>query len=288
MHTPISELNRHKSEINRLRTELESLAGEKEEWFGKAALLKKEISLAVQQIKDAKSRRDSLTASVRNRKEELKKADEKLSELIAKYNAASSEKEAALKKAGIIKPAAALKKEIAEKELRIETEVISFEEEKRIMRELKKKKQALAEQEKIAPMLEEGKKLSKDIDDAKKQINTLKSSIRAEAAESQKHHEEMIAGIKKLHELKAHANEAFEKCGGLKKSFAETNTKLKENLIGISKLKLSIDEQREAKRQAEERGRELILEEKEKELREKMAKGKKLTTKDLLFFQTKT
>lgn len=287
MHAAISELNRHETEINRLRTELAAIAREKEEWLGKAELLKKDISITIQKIKEAKRNRDSLTASVRSLKEELKKTDEKLAELIVKYNAASSEKEAAIKKAGIRKPAAALKKEIEEKELRIETEVISFEEEKRIMRELKRKKQELAEQKKLAPLLEEEKKLLKETGDAKRQINSLKNSIRAEAAESQKHHEEMLTGIKNLHELKTRAKDAFWKCSSLKKSFYETNTKLKEKLTGISKLKAGLDTQREARRKEEERRKEALLEEKEKELKEKMAKGKKLTTKDLLVFQTK-
>ncbi len=281
----ISDLRKCQSDTSQLKSNLNVLGREKEDWFGKAALLKKDIASAVEKIRECKSKRDLLTSSVKQKKAELKLQDDSLKELLIKR---SGLKKDGLDKVKVESSPSRIKAEIERMESRIETEAISFAEEQKIMKLLKQKKKALDALNKLNYADEELKTLNKGISSLRDSITALRNSIKAEAAESQKHHEEMIAGIKSLAELKVKKKECLDKCSELKKSFSETNSMLKEKLSVLSGMRLSLDEHKavESKERAERT--EKFLEEKELELKDKILKGQKLTTQDLLIFQSKS
>ncbi len=280
----ISDLRRCQSETSQLKSSLNNLGKEKEEWFGKASLLKKEIASAVEKIQECKSKRDLLTGSVKQKKSELKVLDDSLRELLSKRSVVS--KDSASKVKAEISPSR-LKAEIEHMETRIETEGISFNEEQKIMKLLKQKKKVLEALKKQNLVSEEIKAVNSSLSDLRDSISDLRGKIKVEAAESQKFHEEMISAIKLLGDLKSKKKECFEKCVELKKSFSEANSKLKEKLAELANLKSRLDNDHALASQEKAERNARFLEQKELELKEKILKGKKLTTQDLLIFQSK-
>ncbi len=285
MDSLISEFRRCQSEASQLKSSLNRLGAEKEEWFGKVKLLRKEIVSTVEKIRELKAKRDLLTAAVHQNKPELQKLIDSTADIHSRRDFLTKERDSQLKTAGIDKSPDFLKSEIKKLEFKIETEAINFEEETRIMKVLKQKKKILAAYEKLNPLIAELRTInnaSYEVDDL---IRGLKLKIRADASESQRHHEAMIAAVKSLDELRAKAKEAYEKFSEMKKQFSETNRKLKEKLQELSSMKLKLDEKQISALKETADKKEKFLDEKEAELKEKMLKGKKLTTQDLLIFQ---
>ncbi|MBI2134120.1 hypothetical protein HYU11_05575 [Candidatus Woesearchaeota archaeon] len=276
----ISDLRKCRNETSQLKTEMNKLVSEKEELFEKANLLKKEIASAIEKIRKSRSDRDSLTSSVKAKKIALNQETEALKELIEKRNSLIKGSKLKLKSSP-----SQLKTEIERMENRIETEAISFAEEQKVMKLLKQKKRQL---ESINTLINTNNEISLTngkIKESRDLTRSLKGEIIREAEESQAHHEQMMASIKALSELKGKKREFTEKGTEAKKMFSETSKRLNEKLLELSDIKSRMDTQDKHERKESQEKTERMLEAKEAELKDKIMKGKKLTTKDLLFFQ---
>ncbi len=277
-----SQLQSCQSDVSRLRQELNKLASEKEAQLAKVRSHKADISSLVQKIKSSKEQRDKLTAEVKSLKAEIPALEEKLESGIAEFREARKQKAEIMEK---VRFPDAIKRQIAELESKIETEVISFGKEQEIMKVLKQKKKELAEAVKVIPLSEREKSSSSSISELKPRLNGLRAKIKSLASESQRHHEAMIESVNTLKELRALSKESFEKFSEVKKAFAEINSRLKARLDEFSALRKQLDEQKTAARKENEQRKEKLIEDKQAELKEKMMKGGKLTAKDLVFFQ---
>ena len=279
------KLNEHKKRISELRDSLNEANSQKESWFEKNSNIGKEISKQIHEIRQLRSTRDKLSNEVRELKKERQNYNGIVTSKIKQIKEINSKKENVSKKFNFKGDPSRIKEDIAHLETKIETEVISFEAEKKIMQKIKELKKKYDEFKKISKVWGEGRELSKEIDDSKDQAEEIHKKIQNKAAESQNSHEKMIGLSKEVDELKKKEKEAFGKFAEYKQRFSELNNQLKYELLKLKDIKEKLDIDKKERINIIHEGEERTLKAKEEEVHEKIKNKKKLTTEDLLIFQ---
>ncbi|MDP6600436.1 MAG: hypothetical protein QF798_03310 [Candidatus Woesearchaeota archaeon] len=277
-------LEKLRNEIDSSNRDLNKSNNKKESWFNKKEYLSGNIRGKIKSINENRTKRDSLTKKVKELKEKRNKLNEgirkKISELVKLKNRARD-----LAKNLKIEGAQNLKGYIDKIEVRMETEAMSFEKEKKLSKKLKVLKKSLRESSAIIDIHEKIKKLNLEINGLKKNNNETHNEVQKLAKESQELHESIIKNSKEIDRLKVQEEEAFKKFFDFKKNFSYINNKLKEKLVVMNILKGKINKfelEEEEKRKLKET---TLIKNKEHEMEEKIKEGKKLTTEDFLAFQ---
>ncbi len=283
------ELELRKKQVEELRNKLNQLNNEKEGWFKKKEEFASQISGVIGHLSSDKKERNKFTNEVKELKTKRKELHDLIKARISEVKKFNEQKKEIAKKHGITDDPSNLVKEIEALEFKIETEGLTFDKEQKLMKVIKDKKKKLNEAKKISDIWEKTGKISKEIDDLKKQADSIHKKIQTEAGQSQKKHEQLIGSSKEIDELRAKEKEAFEKFAEAKKKFAEANIQIEEKLKETVDLKQKLgitEERRKPKKEKTEKAK--LLENGEKIVNEKLKSKKKLTTQDLLLFQAAT
>ena len=97
----------------------------------------------------------------------------------------------------------------------------------------------------------------------------------------------MLTSSKEIDDLKSKEEEAFSKFIEFKKKFNEVNDQLKEKLVELNRLTDTANKYKlEIKKEKQEK-EESMLKNREEMIEDKIKRGEKLTTEDLLIFQKK-
>ncbi len=281
----IRKFNEIKNEVKKLRDQLNDLDKQKEAWFEKKENTSKEILRYVKQIKEFKAKRDFLTKDVQEIKGEREKYNDKIKENINQIRRLEGEKMEIIRKYNIKGDPSKIKEEIDRLELMIETEVLSFEKEKGIMKKIKELKKNYKEAEQVSNVWEKINWLSKETERLRQAADEVHKKIQGKAFSSQEKHEGMIATVKKVEELEEKMNRENKKFIEYKKRFIDVNNKLKEKLSVINELNKKLMEDKEEFMKTREEEKRKKIEDKEKEIEKKIKDRKKITTEDLLVFQ---
>ena len=275
------EFNSKKKEVSELRKKLNELDSHKEKWFKEKEKVQNEITKLISNVKELKKERDSLTQKVKSSKKERQELNKKINEQISKVKELGKDVPTINK----YENPSRIKEEIKKLEYSIETQAISFEKERKIMKEIKEKKKKLKEIEKRFSEQGDYLKTSKEIDELKKNANNFHKEITKNANTSQEKHEEILKISKQIDELKKEEEEHHKKFIDYKKQFTEANKILKNMLNELSRLNEKISGQKIENAKNKRKKDEIVLKNKEEAVEEKIKKGKKLTTEDLLIFQ---
>ena len=277
-------LEKLKNEINAFRKDLNKINDEKESWFDKKKEIYSTIREKIASIKENKKKRDNLTSNVKSLKEKRNEFNQEISKNVSELLKLKEEMKNLTKKSKIKDPYR-LKGEIDALEVKLETEVTSFEKEKELSKKLKLLKKMFRESTSLLNILDKINKLNSEINTSKKNTYELHNEIQKLAHESQKLHEGIITDSKEIDGLSAQEDDALKHFVTLKKDFNDTSNKLKEKLSEMSalmekvnKFKLEEDEKRKLKDAT-------FIKSKEQEVEEKIKARKKLTTEDFLVFQ---
>ena len=281
----LNKLNKCKKEIKTLRHRLNQINEEKESWFKRKLDFSKSISRLIGKVKNFKFRRDKTTKEVKVEKSKRDKFNEEIRARISEFKKLNQIKIELQKKLGIKDDPSVIKDRIAKLETVIETEAISFDKEKQIMKEIKDLKKKFTGTKEMKKIFERADKLSKEIDRLKKESDELHKDVQGKAKESQETHEEMILVSKEVDELRRKEEVAFKKFLETKKGFTLINEKLKEKLMEMGKINQKLGEVKTKFVSKKERKVEAQLKEKEAIVQEKIKKGEKLTTQDLIIMQ---
>ena len=273
-----SRLNEIKKEINALKNKLNEIDKEKESWFGKKEGCSKKIRGLIISVREKRGKRDKLTKKVRDDKEKRNALNEKIKNSISEIKRLNQEKNSLIKKHGFKEDPFRIKGEIDRLELKIETEAMPFDKEKKITKQVKELKRRFDESKILGDILEKGGSLGKEAYNLKSEAEILHESIQENAKQSQAIHEGIIADSGEIDKLKLSEEESFSKFLELKKSFSEINSVLKEKLGEYSSLSSEMQKMRDE-------NEEKLIRDKEEFIREKIKKGQKLTTEDLWIFQ---
>ncbi len=270
------------AQAQELRNKLSALTEEKERWFAKRKEYSEQIKHEIQKIKESLKERNELSSKVHQEKKKRDELNKVISEKIKEAKSLHPEEKTERR----INPHE-LKRQINALEKKIETEGLSFDKEKQLMKTintLKKQYKAAQDEEKKWGAM---KGISKEITEMKKEANETHKTLQETAKESQKRHEALIAESKKIDELKKMEKEAFDKGMELKKQCADTHGQLQMILPEIKQIREAQRAEHEQKQKFYEEQKNKTLQEKARIVEEKLKSGKKvkLTMEDLLAYQ---
>jgi uncharacterized coiled-coil DUF342 family protein len=277
--------NEKKGKVIELRKELTVINEEKEKWFEAKTKLNQKISSLIKDLKQDKSARDTFTSEVKHKKEERLNVNTVITQKIEEAKKLNQEKNDTLKKYNIQRDPSQIKAEIDQLDRKIETEVMSFDKETQIMKAIKELRVKYEEAKKLSGVWEKMHTLSREIDDLKKQSDSVHRDIQTKAKESQTKHESLVSASEEVKKLTIEENAAFEKFIDAKKKFTELNNQLKKEQTELNTLKEKLNEIGEVDASTRRNDIRNKLKEMEQTVEQKFKTGKKLTTEDLLVFQ---
>ncbi len=285
--SPLKHSDPHTT-VQELKAKLNAINEEKEKWFAKRLEIGNQIKVEIQKIKDSLEKRNALSATVQQEKKKRDELNKIISDKVKEAKSLKGDKKEEVKVEPRRLHPEELRKQIAGLEKRIETEGLSFDKEKQLMKTINTLRKQYATAMKAEECWAKSRGVSKEISDLKKQANEAHKVVQESAKESQTKHEALIAESKKIDELKKVEKEAHEKFMELKKQFNEISTQLKMLLPELREIRETKKKQRFDQERATEEQNKKTLAEKVRTVEEKLKSGGKkvkLTMEDLLAFQ---
>ena len=282
----LKQLNEKKALIKELRSNLNELNDQKEHWFEQKDKASKEIRKIIGDLKSSKIKRDELTVVVKKHKVSRDELNKKIKKQVSEMKVLEKEKDAIVKKHNIQGDPIQIRKQIDALEYKLETNVMSFDKEKALMKEIKDLQKSHKEADKVSSVWKKIRDHSKEIEKLKNEANVFHRQIQVQAGQSQEKHEVIIESSKIIKDLKKKEKESMDKFLGLKEKFNEANTKLKKELGEINKLYEKLQMNKEKLKVVRKEKQDKTLEQKRKEVDKKLKTGKKLTNEDILAFQS--
>ena len=280
----LSELNTVRSEVRDLRNKIINLDRKKEELYREKRKVSSDIHSRIRVAKDSKDKRNNLTEAVKTNKHSKEELEAKLKVLDEEISALKIEKHKILDKIGIADPIM-LRKEIKKLEFRIETEGLTFEKEKEMMKVLSKMKKQYDSTKGVNDIEQKLTTKFRELREIRDIMDMTRKIVQVSAKESQKHHVELIESSKEIDELKK-KEDTFESEGSKYKSeIAALNEEMNNKLSRLDELRKVLGENNVKLKEDVERSNHEILKQKDDAVQEKIKTGKKLTTEDLLILQ---
>lgn len=264
-----------RDEVSRLKNQLNELNVQKEQWFSTKERLKKDISELIQKIRIFKSTKDKTDIQARDLKKKRDDYNKQVQDLIKKFKELNSKKQNILKAKQIKFDPATIIKKIEELDFKLETEAISFTKEKQMMVQIKAFKKQLNEVGETQSLFKELKALSEEITATKTKADEAHQELQKAG---QTGYDELMEMTKKINDLKKKQEDAFKKFIESKDKFSKINEELKTKLKQANELNL-------VKKIKTLETQEKKLEDRAKEVEEKLKQKKKLTTEDLIILQ---
>ncbi len=283
----MNELDSLKKEISGLRSNLNSINDEKESWFRKKEEIGSKIRELIAVVKENKAKRNELTGNVRLNKEKRQELHDSIAKRIKEIKDSEPEKGAGeeQKKSREVPNIHFVERQLETLNRKIETEVMSFDKEQALMKKIKELKKQKAEAKKMLESVTGSRKASREIDQLKREANLIHTVIQTTAKESQEKHEKILEISKEIDKLKVEEDEAYRKFSELKQKFTEANNVLKSRLDSLNDVYKKLGQEKEQREEQVKQSRRKTLRQKEMEVNEKIRKGEKLTTEDLLVLQ---
>lgn len=279
------QANATRNEIAKLRNSLNELSNQKEQLFSKKSDIDKKISNSITKVNKLREDRDSLVKQIQGDKAIRDKLNKETREKIDKVKEARDKKNRVMAKHKIKGNPMALKGEIERLEQTMEIEVISFKKEKEIMKQLKDLKKKFSDFKSISDVFDNMDSLSKEIDDLKKRSEDAHKRVQDAAKLSQEKHIQLMPMSNDLDKLKEQKLHAMAKISEIKDKIKKVDEGLRENLGASTDVSGKLEVyKKEAKKKKQEK-EEAEMKKKEDFIREKMKKGGKLTTEDIIALQ---
>ncbi len=284
MASQFEEYKKVQNRILELRSKSQEISKKKEYWFEKKEALKKEIIDLISQIKDLKLEMDKKSAEVGELKSNRRKYNSEVKILIRRIKKINSEKEKAFKDYHLkIEPSKILERiNQLEKKVEIET---SFEKEKKLMEEIKKLKKVYEESAEAFKVVEETRNLDKEIKNSRKKADEFHQQIQQITKDN--NYARFLQLSKQITALKKTQEEAFQIFIEQKNEHLKINQELKVQLEEMGKLKVLFEKDKELMKLEQEDRRKDVMKHKAADVEEKIKKKKKLTTEDILAFQSR-
>jgi len=282
-----AELEAKRQELNTLKARLNELNSEKEAWFEKKRNASNAISDLARSARDAKGKRNTFTKQVKDSKQRREELNKEFRDKLDGLKKLQQEKEAITKRLGMRIDPSRIKQEIEQMEFRIETECLPFSVEQKVMRQINDRKRLLAQSKEVSDVFDRYYALKKEVDKVRSKADEAHKKIQSKAEMSQQFHEELVESSGEIKTLRAQEEGALKKFVELKTQFNAQNDLVKvkiEEMNSIRKKLGEVDFEEKKKSRNED---EKKIAEQEKSVEEKIKKGIKITTDDLLIFQAR-
>jgi uncharacterized coiled-coil DUF342 family protein len=274
-----------------LRTKLETLNQKKEEAFRKKQEIAAKIADRINQVGEFKKQRNELTRQVRELKVERDKLNTEITTKITEIKAAQPKTEAPAAPAPVGPKGERLNvhelmRQIKALEQKIETVPMSFDAEQKTMKMIKQLKKQHDQLQGAHNLRGELGTKSKEIDALKKQANALHAKVTLMAKESQEHHEKLITLSKEIEDLKKDEEGAYQDFLASKQEYLSLSGDMREVQAEQRAVRVAERKEQEKVKKAKEAEDLKTLQQRAKEAEEKMFRGEKLNTEDLLALQS--
>lgn len=281
----LNEIKNLKAEVTNVRSELNDLDAQKESWFEKKKAASKDIVLLISEITKFKQKRDDLTNQVKELKKERDEKNTVVKDMSSEMKRLDSEREELSKGQKLDFDPMKIKAQIEMIERKIETEGVSFNKEKVMMKQIKDLRKKYDEIKGLVVVLDKVSEHSRNMRKERRIAEKIHNTIQSVAKDSHIMHAQILEHSKKIDELRVKEKEAEESFLKFKKEFTEKHAQFKELSDKINDVSKTL-----GKDAAE--FKEVLKEQKNKELskmsvsvEEKIRTRQKLTTEDLLIFQ---
>ncbi len=282
-----SEFDAQKRTVSELKIDLNGLRAQLEPLFTKRKETGQSIRELLQRVKRLKEERDKLTGEVKEHKHERATQQEVVRVRIEAIKELQKKRDEVQKKHSIKGNPSEFKRDIEKIEYRIETEGMSFANEQKLMKRIKELQKKAEEAAVVSDVWGKIHAAEKEIHELKKKGDDAHKALRKKADESQKKHEEMIALLKEVDEFRKNEIALNADIDAMKNKYDEVKKKLEEELLKLTELGMKIGEVKsEGERKRKEKVEQQIAS-KTQSIEEKLRKGEKLTTEDLLAWQMK-
>ncbi len=261
------------------KKELIKLGEEKENLYSRKRVLYKERKKLLEKLKELRSKKEEYSKILDNLMNEREKTLEKLEELKKKLDEIKQTRKDVFKNKDIIKDINKYKKELETLEYVLQTEVLSYSQEKKIWNRIKYLRKLLGKYEEISSILQEIDKLREEYNAYRSKLSIIGQNIRKNIDE-RKVVKEQIKQIKeKLTQIMDEYNKIKEQIKQIKERIRELEDKLYEDLQRyisqrLQKQTIEISE--------EEKNR--IIEEYSK-IQQKIMNGSELSMDEILVMQ---
>lgn len=280
-----ADLTSLNSEIKAIKQKLNEINEVKEQWFHKKDEISKKILELIGSVKSSKIERNERTKEVRTTKVERDKLNNEIKIKIEELKKLNDEKAALLAKLGLKADPSKLKSEIDALEMKIQTDVMSYDKEKALNKRIKELKKQFEESKGMSAVLDKIHHKRKELDLLRKDAEQKHQIVQTKASQSQEKHESLLSTSKEIDDLKFKEEEAYKEFFKYKEQFTKLNNELKEKLKILNDLSGKATHERQERKAKREEEVKKTLREKEKDVEEKIKKKQKLTTEDLLVFQ---
>lgn len=296
-------------EIAELRSQLDSVNKKKEEAFKNKEDLKKQLSELIKKVKGVGAEKKKEGTGINSLKKQRDQHNNNVKTLITEIKALNSEKSKFPGKDTASKDFMHLKKEIEILEFKVEHEALSPSDEKKVMKKIKELKKYYDSAGESIAVIERINELSRKIEEEKKLADNFHNQL-VEAQKGTMSFGALREVSKEIMAMRSKQEAEFANFIKLKQEFKELSEKLKQKLVQ-SGYKPKQEKHHDKKphphsqynrkkqqnprqhvhqevdsRKKQEQAK--ILQEKTKEVEEKLRTRKKLTTEDLLILQQKT
>ncbi len=280
-----ADLYKLKKDINLLRSNLNSLNLTKREKLKEIQKIRSEIREVLNKVNEFKNKKNTFSAELEELKKQRDSHNTNVKNLVSALKALNIQTKEVEKKFKINYNPLALKEKIDKIEIKIQTEVISFEKEKKLMAEIRKLKTDFKNSGELFVIQEKIEKLSKDIREEREKANSYHNKIKEILNCNKEENKGFKDLFRQLDKLRKSQEDKQKEVDEINKNSENLSLELNTNLIEIGKINPSFREsnKKEARKKEEER----IIEEKSKIVEEKIKNRVKLTTEDLIVMQGK-
>ncbi len=274
------------TEIASLKTKLNDVNVKKEDWFAKKEELKKQLQESIKDVKDIKIKKDTISVDIQKLKQERNAYNKIVGELISKVKLLNKEREEIYKKSNLRINPGKIKDTMELLEKKIETEVISFSKEQKLMKQIKKLKDQYNKMTEVVKVVDHLRQLSSEIEITKSKAQDLHRKIQEYAKKDEVGYNDFIEKSRAINVIRQRQEDAFRKFVKLKRLHVEINNTLKNKHEEANRLKNKVDRLSRPTDAVKSKDKEIaMLKEKLKYVEEKLRNGEKLTTEDILLFQ---
>ena len=274
-----------KKEIANLETQLKQISNDKEEWFKKKEDLKKDIWALIEKIKSLKKETDVSTVEAEKLKKERDAYNAEVKKLIDKIKELHSEKNKLLDKYGIKSDPEKIKKDIERLELKIETEALSIDTEKKLMDQIRRMKKSYDGLGGVKVIVDKIDDVSKQLEETKTKANEAHERLKKLLKEKRTWYREFFSLSKQITAIKKQQEKAFEMFISFKNKFVDVSKQLSSKIMLIKRENRQYKENKGWQDRKKQNRNEQLLKERRAVVEEKIKKGEKLTTEDLLVLQ---
>ncbi len=288
------DMEKSHEDISSVKAKVNELNSEKETWFNKKEELNQQIAELIKLLKKANPEMEAEKKKEKELKENRDRYNREFSKYLKDSKELAKQREELAGKFGRGTTPSSIKNKIEKMEYVIETEVLSIEKEKKIMKHINELRKVLKEAPNLSDFGSQMKEISENITKTKENADRYHNELKEFTKENKKKFKEYLANSRKVNELKKEQRKAFKTFIEKKNEYIKLNTELRKktkkeakkfNKKKVPNKNYKSDNLKSIQNQFLDNAR--IIEEKVKDVEKKLKEKKKLTTRDILAMQGK-